>query len=228
MVSLFCGVASGEDVLIGNLPGDDGARSSSLQNGRIKAMGFAMSGEDAVLHSVRLRLDIAGGDAEPLVRLFGDDGGAPGEVLLTLQSPTIIDFGAGDHVFTSNQRFVFRADRTYWLVVYNTGGSDLSWLGSDPGVTPSGDATHAGSLFSLDAGPNPPLFASTILNSYEVLVCGRNPRPDLNADGVIDADDFFLFLEYFAAGDPRADFNDDGEIDANDFFIFLNKFALGC
>ncbi|MCC5787731.1 MAG: trypsin-like peptidase domain-containing protein [Phycisphaerales bacterium] len=52
--------------------------------------------------------------------------------------------------------------------------------------------------------------------------------PDLNGDGVVDADDFFLFLSLFAAGDPRADFNNDGVIDADDFFAFLSAFAAGC
>ncbi len=52
--------------------------------------------------------------------------------------------------------------------------------------------------------------------------------PDLNGDGVVDADDFFLFLSLFAAGDTRADFNNDGVIDADDFFLFLNLFAQGC
>ncbi|TVS07585.1 MAG: hypothetical protein EA423_03760 [Phycisphaerales bacterium] len=52
--------------------------------------------------------------------------------------------------------------------------------------------------------------------------------PDLNGDGVVDADDFFLFLQLFASGDPRADFNNDGVIDADDFFAFLNAFAAGC
>ncbi|MCC5786138.1 MAG: hypothetical protein JJU33_05510 [Phycisphaerales bacterium] len=52
--------------------------------------------------------------------------------------------------------------------------------------------------------------------------------PDLNGDGVVDADDFFLFLQLFADGDPRADFNNDGVIDADDFFAFLAAFAAGC
>ncbi|MCC5786959.1 MAG: hypothetical protein JJU33_09695 [Phycisphaerales bacterium] len=52
--------------------------------------------------------------------------------------------------------------------------------------------------------------------------------PDLNGDGVVDADDFFLFLQLFAAGDPAADFNNDGVIDADDFFAFLGAFAAGC
>ncbi len=51
---------------------------------------------------------------------------------------------------------------------------------------------------------------------------------DLNADGVVDADDFFLFLQLFAAADPRADINNDGVIDADDFFAYLTLFAAGC
>ncbi|TVS07905.1 MAG: hypothetical protein EA423_02880 [Phycisphaerales bacterium] len=57
---------------------------------------------------------------------------------------------------------------------------------------------------------------------------GPSCPPDLNGDGVVDADDFFLFLQLFAAGDMRADFNNDGVIDADDFFAFLNAFAAGC
>lgn len=51
---------------------------------------------------------------------------------------------------------------------------------------------------------------------------------DLNGDGVVDADDFFLFLQLFAAGDLQADINQDGLIDADDFFAYLNLFAQGC
>ncbi len=51
---------------------------------------------------------------------------------------------------------------------------------------------------------------------------------DLNADGVVDADDFFLFLSLFADADPVADMNADGVIDADDFFLYLNLFAQGC
>ena len=56
-----------------------------------------------------------------------------------------------------------------------------------------------------------------------------DPCPaDLNGDGVVDADDFFLFLQLFADGDPAADINGDGVIDADDFFGYLGLFADGC
>ena len=60
-------------------------------------------------------------------------------------------------------------------------------------------------------------------------------------DGVLDANDFFYYLNRFAAGDlAAADLtgsinpNDpgfgvpDGVLDANDFFFYLGLFAAGC
>ncbi|MCC5787952.1 MAG: hypothetical protein JJU33_14760 [Phycisphaerales bacterium] len=81
----------------------------------------------------------------------------------------------------------------------------------------TGDIPFGSSLFM------PRTFSGVI--HYQL---GAFCRPDLNGDEVLDAEDFFLFLQYFEAGDPRADFNNDGVIDANDFFIFLNEFHLGC
>ena len=65
--------------------------------------------------------------------------------------------------------------------------------------------------------------------------------PDYDVpDGDVDADDFFRYLDLFAAGDARADLtgsndpNDpgygvpDGVIDVRDFFFYLELFSLGC
>ncbi|MCC5787728.1 MAG: hypothetical protein JJU33_13630 [Phycisphaerales bacterium] len=218
----------GGEVLIGNMPGNDQARSTFLENGRIKAMGFTLDSENAWLEAVRLRLDITGPDVVPLVRIFADADGVPAELLMTLNNPIVLGVGLDDYRFTPTSRLMFEAGKTYWLVVYNTGGASLSWLASGPSVTPQGQATHAGSLYSSVSGPIPPIFNSPTLNSYEIVTCGPISAADLNADGVVDADDFFLFLELFASGDSRADLNGDETIDANDFFIYLNKFALGC
>lgn len=231
VAALLSGAGAGSaiaDVVIGNMPGNDGTQSSLLENGRIKAMGFAMQGESFALESVTLRLGIAGSDADPLVRIFADDSGVPADVLLTLENPASLEAGTESYEFRAPAPFMLEAGTTYWLVVYNTGGSSMSWLASSPAELPTGIATHAGSLFSSITGPNPPDINSTTINSYEISTCGATFRADLNADGVLDADDFFLFLQYFAAGDTRADITNDGVIDSNDFFIFLNKFVLGC
>lgn len=54
-------------------------------------------------------------------------------------------------------------------------------------------------------------------------------HPDFGKpNGIVDADDFFVFLYLFATAHPAADMNNDGVIDADDFFLFLNLFAQGC
>jgi len=55
---------------------------------------------------------------------------------------------------------------------------------------------------------------------------------DVNADGIVDGNDFTAFINSFAAGDitldPIADVNDDNIVDGNDFVIFINAFGAGC
>ncbi|MCB9844969.1 MAG: PQQ-binding-like beta-propeller repeat protein [Phycisphaeraceae bacterium] len=57
---------------------------------------------------------------------------------------------------------------------------------------------------------------------------GRGCRADIDGDGDADGDDFFTYLDLFAAGDPDADLDGDGDRDADDFFAYLDLFAQGC
>jgi 6-phosphogluconolactonase (cycloisomerase 2 family) len=52
--------------------------------------------------------------------------------------------------------------------------------------------------------------------------------PDLNQDGLVNSQDFVLFLNTFVAGDPFADYNGDGTVNSQDFVAFLNAFVAGC
>ncbi len=70
------------------------------------------------------------------------------------------------------------------------------------------------------------LFINTI--SEGVATVRVRCAADLDGSGVLDADDFFLFLDYFASGDDRADLSGNGIIDVNDFFTYLDLFAAGC
>ncbi len=105
-------------------------------------------------------------------------------------------------------------------------GQDSYLVSASPGVyraVPDGFGGMTGSLvYEPGSGHNGQYIG--------LLDLGTTPTcpPDLNGDGVVDADDFFLFLSLFAAGDPIADFNNDGVIDADDFFAFLSAFAAGC
>lgn len=167
LVAMLAGQASA-DLLISNLPGNDGSQSAGLQNGRIKAMGFTMpAGQDYFLDSADVRLEIGGLAVDPLVRIFNDVGGAPTSELVELQDPAL-GVGIDTYSFTPSSPFVLEAGQTYWLVVYNTGGDNLNWKASSPSETPTGLASHAGSLFSTSAGPNPPTGSSSILTSYAI------------------------------------------------------------
>ncbi|MCC5787555.1 MAG: hypothetical protein JJU33_12745 [Phycisphaerales bacterium] len=109
--------------------------------------------------------------------------------------------------------------------------------GGDFRVDPSSPAVDAGSNSAYNAlssattdylGGTRIVGSAINMGAIEETSGAPTCPPDLNGDGVVDADDFFLFLQFFASGDPRADFNSDGVIDAQDFFDFLAAFAAGC
>ncbi len=63
---------------------------------------------------------------------------------------------------------------------------------------------------------------------YEELVQRMPFAPaDLDQNGVLEAPDFFTYLDWFVAGDAQADLNLSGQIDAADFFLYLDLFE-GC
>ncbi|MCC5786240.1 MAG: hypothetical protein JJU33_06025, partial [Phycisphaerales bacterium] len=116
-------------------------------------------------------------------------------------------------------------------------------LGEDSPSVDAGDSSLAVGDFDLEGndriinavnypatGPSTPAVDHGAYEAPADLPGGTGPTcpPDLTGYGVVDADDFFLFLQLFADGDPRADYNTHGVIDADDFFAFLAAFAAGC
>lgn len=65
--------------------------------------------------------------------------------------------------------------------------------------------------------------------SFDIVFEGAGCAADLDGDGDADADDFFLYLDGFAAGTlDVCDTDGDGDCDADDFFAYLDLFAQGC
>ncbi|MCC5786028.1 MAG: hypothetical protein JJU33_04925 [Phycisphaerales bacterium] len=137
-------------------------------------------------------------------------------------------------------RPIVSLDATSAAGVYRVDGVDTVFHATPAGVTRivgAGDEVEVApgvfqtvlSVYLLDVNAEHLLFNMTFAGGRAMIAATVPTCPaDLNNDGVVDADDFFLFLHFFAAGDPRADINNDGVIDADDFFDYLNLFAQGC
>lgn len=66
------------------------------------------------------------------------------------------------------------------------------------------------------------------LTTIDISTCTTCPA-DLDGDNDADSDDFFAYLEAFAAGDTNTcDIDNDNDCDAEDFFTYLDRFAAGC
>ncbi len=76
---------------------------------------------------------------------------------------------------------------------------------------------------------DPKLFHWSVLVTDEAVDPGVCCGADIDGDGDADADDFFDYLDAFAADNlPVCDITGDGDCDADDFFAFLDLFAAGC
>ncbi len=180
---LFSGLAAGAraDVIISNLPGDDG--NSTFINAPLggnnggasedsKAAGFLMpAGTDYTLDSVNLRLDFFDTDSVPVVALYNDSAGAPGTLLTTLTDPAI-SVGTNTFSFTPSSAFTLNAGSAYWVVVSNNAAiaDSFRWLTSTtPGITPTGIAASTGYIFAFSPPPPSGPLDTTFQNSYSVI-----------------------------------------------------------
>ncbi|TVS08168.1 MAG: hypothetical protein EA423_02150, partial [Phycisphaerales bacterium] len=105
-------------------------------------------------------------------------------------------------------------DGQNWEEIYRRVGGSGGWRVRTMTVRDEADLSQPIQFrFSTqDIGGNSITQAGIDAMSIRVFGCADTCRADINADGVVDADDFFEFLSLFAAGDPVADMNGDGVI----------------
>lgn len=115
-----------------------------------------------------------------------------------------------------------------WVVATLGNGAPVSLHTIDGGATWSRAMPTAipDVPWHIDATPSGDLFAAG-RGGYVATTAARC-EADLDGDGDADGDDFFSYLDLFAAGDAAADLDGDGDRDADDFFLYLDRFALGC
>lgn len=51
---------------------------------------------------------------------------------------------------------------------------------------------------------------------------------DLNGDGMVNTQDFLVYLNLWSSSDSDADWNEDGTVNTIDFVAFLNDWVAGC
>jgi hypothetical protein len=56
----------------------------------------------------------------------------------------------------------------------------------------------------------------------------RTCLPDFNANGVVNIDDIFIYLNAWFASDPRCDVSGNSLVNIDDIFIYLNLWFAGC
>ncbi len=167
------------------------------------------------------------GANEFILSIHDDAGGQPGAALWT--SPPIIgqmgSFGADNPPITVNVAGAvsIAAGQLYWVVA--SGGSDTwaAWnLNSIGDLGPHRSSNDGGQTWTFGGD-------SDERGVFRVTLGAAGCPADVDGDGDADADDFFAFLDAFAAGDAAiCDIDGDGDCDADDFFAYLDLFAQGC
>ncbi len=121
----------------------------------------------------------------------------------------------------------------------------INWYSIDGGggTSSGGGFTLTGVIGQPDAGPTMSggqfQLSGGFLPAFTQFQCGP---ADLGSqggiagpDGVLNNNDFIVFINYFFNQDPRADFGrqggvppGDGQFNNNDFIVFIDRFFAGC
>lgn len=160
--------------LIGNMPQtNDDAVSANLTGLRRKALGFTTDNQAYELHFMEARLFNSTSTVTPEVHLYssvagGPAGQMPGALISVLPGQLTVQAGFTTVAFFSLGGVFLSPNTIYWVVMGTAQSEPYDWRGSSPAITPTGLATHFGSLFTADGGAS--WSSSGVLNSYFIEV----------------------------------------------------------
>ncbi len=137
------------------------------------------------------------------------EGGFPGDGNIDTD-PVFVDPLGGDYRLDTGSPAIDAADNA---AVPDDIETDLA-----------GEARFVDDPDTADTGVGPAPIVDMGAYEFQLADCPA----DLDGDGDADADDFFTYLDLFAAGDDRADIDGDGDLDAEDFFGYLDLFTRLC
>jgi trimeric autotransporter adhesin len=179
---------------------------------------------------------IAGGDPVALIAKWdGEVWSSVGTGLNSdVRSLHVFDDGNGAALYaggffdTGGANRIARWDGQTWSPL----GMGIDW---DLGGVQHGSAVLA--MTEFDDGRGPALLVAgefhlagdhAVQNIVSWECAEPSCRADFNADGMVNSQDFFDFVDAFFTGLPSADFNADALINSQDFFDFLAAFFNGC
>lgn len=195
--------ASQADVIIGNLPGNDGVQFV-FDSASALSVGFTVGASPITLTSVDFRLETQGTSGNATLEIRNDNSGNPETTGFFFFNSQLVNTGAvSQYSFTSAVAPFLAANTTYWLTL----GTPLNLpnalrvSASDPSVLPTG--AHA-VFFGLRTGdpdaqtmipsippfsvpsfqingtvssvavPEPPLFYWLLAGSFSVWICRKS------------------------------------------------------
>ena len=163
LVALLLPSVAEAQLVISNLNGPDavGTAFGGGATTQYKAYGFTMGGTDVPLGEVIIRLNPGGPSPMPVVELYDDAGGTPGNAIVGLDGPTVFPM-IDDYSFEPSAPVTLSASTSYWIYVTSpTPGADtFTWVGGNN--VPAGPlAAHVGYEFNGAI--------SLFLNKVEVL-----------------------------------------------------------
>ncbi len=150
---LIPGLPARGDLVIGNLPGNDGGSLAGFEQSVGYSIGFTVGANPFTVDSARFRLNTATGNGgNAFLNIRTDQAGNPSNTsVLAFNAQAIAANVAATYTFTPTNSVTLAANTTYWLTITNdlSAPDGLVLLANSPSVNPTGTLA---TFFGLRSG----------------------------------------------------------------------------